>query len=412
MNVDMTKWLSRGALAVLAALTPLLVTIAARAQPPAPAAAPPAEAVKRAEEVLAAARTALGGPTLDAVKTLVATGRTRRVRGDNLVPIEFELLLELPDKYVRVDEFPAEDTEPTSSGFSGDALIQIPPLPSGPPAMGRGLPPPMTAGSPGPAAPAGAKPAAPDAATQKPPQAEPSGRQPSPGGRPASPPGDAPRAPGAGAPPGGTAALPGPGREMMPSGGRGPAMDPRRARLATVKQDFARLALGLFARSPAYPLTFSYAAIAEAPQGRADVLDVKGEGGFALRYFVNSETHLPVMVTWTTPPTNVIVTVPGQPPPKTVAPGAVVVAGPPAPPANAPKEEMDKYTKEVLALRTKAQSTPVEHRLYFADYREVDGLRLPFRLRRAIGTETTEETTFDRFRMNTRIDPRKFQPVK
>jgi hypothetical protein len=189
-------------------------------------------------------------------------------------------------------------------------------------------------------------------------------------------------------------------------------MDPRRARIATVKQDFARLALGLFAASPAYPLTFSYAAMAEAPQGRADVLDVKGEGGFTLRYFVNSETHLPIMVTWTTPPTNVVVTVPGQPPPKTVAPGAVVVAGPPAPAAGAPKEEMDKYAKDVVAIRAKAQSTPVEHRLYFADYRDVDGLRLPFRLRRAIGSETTEETTFDRFRVNARIDPRRFEAVK
>ena len=189
-------------------------------------------------------------------------------------------------------------------------------------------------------------------------------------------------------------------------------MDPRRARLLTVKQDYARLALGLFAASTGYPLTFSYAAIAEAPQGRADVLDVKGDGNFSLRYFINSETHLPLMVSWTTPPTNVVVTVPGQPPPKSVAPGAVVVPGPSAPPAGAPKEETDKYAKEVLALRTKAQATPVEHRLYFADYRDVDGLRLPFRLRRAIGAETTEETTFDRFRINTTIDPRRFTPVK
>jgi hypothetical protein len=118
------------------------------------------------------------------------------------------------------------------------------------------------------------------------------------------------------------------------------------------------------------------------------------------------------MVSWTTPPTNVVVTVPGQPPPKTVAPGAVVVTGPPAPAANAPKEEMDTYTKDVLALRTKAQATPVEHRLYYAEYRDVDGVRLPFRLRRAIGAETTEETTFDRFRINTRIDPRKFDPAR
>jgi hypothetical protein len=118
------------------------------------------------------------------------------------------------------------------------------------------------------------------------------------------------------------------------------------------------------------------------------------------------------MVTWTTPPTNVVVTVPGQPPPTSIAPGAVVVPGPPAPLRGAPKEDVDTYAKEVLALRTKAQATPVEHRLYFADYREVDGLRLPFRLRRAIGAETTEETSVDRFRINARIDPRKFEVVK
>jgi hypothetical protein len=342
----------------------------------APTAKPNPETIARAEQVLAEARKALGGDKLAAVKTLVASGRTRRIRGDNLVPIEFEILVELPDKYVRIDEFPAEDTDPTSSGFNGDALIQIPPLPAGP-AAGRGMTPPA-----GP----GASPVAPPAAMSPGPPA------PAPQGTPG-------------------AAKPGP-PGAMPPGGRGPAPDPRRARVSGIKQEYARLALGLFAASSAYPLAFSYAAVAEAPQGKADVLDAKGEGTFALRFFVNSETRLPIMVSWTTPPTNVIVTVPGQSPPRSIAPGAVVVTGPAAPPADAPKEETDKYAKEVLALRTKAQATPVEHRLYFADYRDVDGVRFPFRLRRAIGAETTEETTFDRFRINTRIDPRKFEPLK
>ena len=374
--------------AAIAALMAMVVPImTASSQPPAPAprpqapaaAAPSAESVKRAEQVLADARKALGGDKMAELKTLVASGRTRRVRGNNLVPIEFEVLIELPAKYVRVDEFPAEDADPTSAGFNGDALIQIPP-PSAAPA---GLP--------------GAGPVRPGDAGR--------GAGPPPPG--AAPPSGA--TPPAGMPPQG--ALP-PGAAGARPGGRGPAMDPRRARLINVKQDYARLALGLFAVSSAYPLTFSWAAMAEAPQGRADVLDVKGEDNFTLRYFIHSETRLPIMVTWNTPPTNVIVTVPGQPPPSTVAPGAVVVTGPPAPAKDAPKEEMDKYTKEVLALRAKAQATSVEHRQYFADYRDVDGLKLPFRLRRAIGTETTEETTFDRFRVNTKIDQRKFEPIK
>jgi hypothetical protein len=353
---------------------------------------PGPESIQKAAQVLADARKALGGDKLAQVTSLVASGRTKRVRGNNLVPIEFELSIELPDKYVRIDEFPAEDTDPSSVGFNGDNLIQNPPPQAMP--TGRG-------GAPG-GAPGG--PAGPPAA---------GGRAMPPG---AMPPAGAGAAPAAGATPPSGATPPGAGPGMMPPGampgGRGAAMDPRRARVTAVKQDYARLALGLFAASSAFPLTFSYAAVAEAPQGRADVLDAKGEGNFALRFFINSDTRLPIMVSWTTPPTNVIVTVPGQPPPASVAPGAVVVAGPPAPPAGAPKEDMDRYSKEVLAVRAKAQATPVEHRLYFGDYRDVDGLKLPFRLRRAIGTETTEETTFDRFRVNPRIDPRKFEPVK
>src|SRR6476646_6228532 len=70
--------------------------------------------------VLATAREALGGEKrLSSVKSFIATGRTRRVRGDNLVPIEFEISVELPDKYVRRDEIPAQESGPTSNGFNG-----------------------------------------------------------------------------------------------------------------------------------------------------------------------------------------------------------------------------------------------------------------------------------------------------
>ena len=55
------------------------------------------------------------------------------------------------------------------------------------------------------------------------------------------------------------------------------------------------------------------------------------------------------------------------------------------------------------------QPAPPENRLYFADYRESTGCKWPFRLRRAVGPDTVEETTFDRFRINTKIDPKKFE---
>jgi len=221
----------------------------------------------QAATVLAAARTALGGEArIAGVRTFIASGRTRQIRGNNLVPIEFEIQSELPDKYARRDEVPAQDTAPSLSGFNGNALILVPRPPAQQAAAAQG-------------------------------------------------------------------------------------------RVAAAKQDFARLVLGMFATSvSSFPLTFAYAGQAEAPQGKADVLDVTGPANFKARLFINNQTHLPIMVSWQGPPPQL-----------------------------------------------------VEQRMYFADYREVDGFQLPFRIRRASGADTTEETTFDRFRINARIDPRRFE---
>src|SRR5436190_6671475 len=217
-----------------------------------------------AAQVLASAREALGGEKkLSAVRTFVVTGRTRQLRGNNLVPIEFGINCELPDKFVRTDEFPAQDADPTTQGFNGDSLLQFPP-----PAPGRGGPP---------------------------------------------------------APP--------------------------QQRLNAVKQDFVRLTLGMFAASfSSYPLTFKYAAVGEAPEGKADVLDVTGPANFTARLVVQQTTHLPVMLMWQQPPPN-------------------------------------------------PQGKPSEIRIYYADFRDVDGMKFPFRLRRAVNGETVEETTFDRLRI-------------
>jgi hypothetical protein len=358
---------------------------------------------KETAAILAAAREALGGDAkLAAIKSFVATGRTRQIRGNNLVPIEFEIACELPDKYVRKDEIPAQESDPTSSGFNGDLLVQIPPPPpprAGGPGPGRGEPPAGAArGEPPAGARAGTPPATPPAGATPPPAAAP------PAG--ATPPAGAEA---------GRAAGPGPGG---PGRAGGPPIDPRRARVNTVKQDFVKLTLGMFATSfSSYPLTFTRAGQAEAPQGKADVIDIKGPEGsnFTARLFINTQSHQPIMVSWQAAPTNVIVTAPGQPAPKpeTLAAGTVVVEGPAAPAAGASKEEADKYTKEVADVRRKAQAKLLEHRLYYADYRDAgNGVLFPFRLRRAIGPDTVEETNFDSFRFNQKIDPRKFEPVK
>lgn len=177
----------------------------------------------------------------------------------------------------------------------------------------------------------------------------------------------------------------------------------RKARVTTVKQDFVRLTLGMFAASfNSYPVTFTYAGQAEAPQGTADVIDVKGAANFSARLFVNSQTHLPIMVSWQAPAGRGRGAGPGGPtgPARGGAPAGTTAAPPagvpPAPAAGAPP----------------VPPASVEYRIYYGDYRDVDGMQWPFRLRRATGSDTTEETTFDRFKINTKIDPKRFEVRK
>jgi hypothetical protein len=330
-----------------------------RLSTPAPQAQAPA---RDAAKVLAEAREALGGEKrLSAVKNFVVTGRTRQVRGDNLVPIEFEIAVELPDKYVRKDEIPAQESGPTSTGFNGDELIQlpVPTAPAPPPGMAPGM------------------------------------------GRAAGP------------------ATP-PSPEQLEAA--------RKTRVATVKQDFVRLTLGMFAGSfSSYPMTFTYVGQAEAPQGKADVVEGKAPN-FTVRLFVNSQTHLPIMVSWQapgrpagparggTPPSGPPGATTGQPPPP--PPGASARQGPPSGPPGAsagqgpPSGPPGASAGPEGRGRSGAAPAPVEYRIYFADYRDVDGLQWPFRLRRATGSDTTEETIFDRFKINTKIDPKKFEVRK
>src|SRR6187401_713519 len=58
-----------------------------------------AQDAARGSAVLALARQALGGKGLDAVKTLQVTGTFRRVVGGNDTEGDFDVFIEVPDKY-------------------------------------------------------------------------------------------------------------------------------------------------------------------------------------------------------------------------------------------------------------------------------------------------------------------------
>src|SRR5262249_3217125 len=66
-----------------------------------------------------------------------------------------------------------------------------------------------------------------------------------------------------------------------------------------IRTDFARLCLGmLLTTASSFPVQYEYAGEAESPDGKADVLEVKGENKFAVQLFLDQKTHRPLMMTY------------------------------------------------------------------------------------------------------------------
>jgi hypothetical protein len=325
---------------------------------------------KDANQVLADARAALGGDTIAAVRTLAASGRALRTGpGGNTMENEFELAMELPDKYRLRTALVALGNMSIyrNSGFNGGQVIEEVDQP--PNLSGGGHVVIRVAG------------------------------------------------------PGGTALDP---AKMTPE----QKAEADRQRLAANKREFARLSLGIFAASlPAQPLEFSYAGQAESPDGKADMVDVRGENGFEARFFVDASTHLPLMLTWKDKEPLVIQA--GGPGTTRVAAGGggVAVTGGGGAGAHGGQwtaagesgargersaADREKLEKDLEAKRAEAEAKRriVEYRIYYGDYQAVGGVKLPHRIQRSIDGKTTEEMVFESFKINSKIDQATFKPSR
>jgi hypothetical protein len=238
------------------------------------------------------------------------------------------------------------------------------------------------------------------------------------------------------------------------AGPGGTAMDPAKMtpeqkaeadamRLLLNKKEFTKLTLGMFASSlSAFPLEFTYAGQAESADGKADVINVKGPGDFAVILFVDAQTHMPLMVSWMDKEPVVITTSSGGPGGPGGASGgagetrimtfsggggagggmavggstftAAVPAGAAGGGQKMSKEELEKLQKDFEERRKEAEAKrrTVEFRVYYSEYKSVGGVKLPFRIQRSIDGKTTEEMVFDTIKLNPKIDAKKFEASK
>ena len=308
-----------------------------------------AQDAPRGAALLAEARSALGGEQrLAGVRTLQVTGTFRRVVNDNDTEGDFEVFIELPDNYLRSEKTgtPGQPSTEVIEALIGGEVRDVVQGGGGGGGGGvnfgaDGFPPVETEGDPD------ADPGAADVG----------------GGLPEETDAASGRAAGAG------------------RGGRVADADSQRR---TREADVSRLLLMWLLESD-MPLV--WIGIAESPDRKADVLQAQYVDGQPTRLFVDSSTHMPLMMQWEAAPAPARGRVgrggrrggrggdrrgsgSGDGPPDG---GGVRQAGPP------PVVTFD---------------------MTFFDHREVDGIRLPYVITRGADGQTTERWTISRYRVN------------
>jgi hypothetical protein len=170
-----------------------------------------------------------------------------------------------------------------------------------------------------------------------------------------------------------------------------PAEIARRERtmLQAQRQEFARLALVLFGRSfPSYDLQFGYVGTESADGRVVDMVDASSADGYRMRLLVDAATHLPSAVIYHAPRE---VTVAVQSTVTTKGDRVVSQSSPGAVPAVDPNG---------LPL--------VEHRVVPSDFKTQDGLTWPRRLTDTVSPREFSRIDFGKFRLNPKLDPKRF----
>jgi hypothetical protein len=160
--------------------------------------------------------------------------------------------------------------------------------------------------------------------------------------------------------------------------------------LRNQRAELARLTLGFLLTAPAsMPLEFTYGGEAAAEDGKADILDVKGPGTFAVRLFLDQTSHRPLMLSYKgVAPTIVMRTERNEGPPDPARMHARKEAAEAAPPAGQPQL--------------------VDISMFFDDYRQIDGVWLPSHVSRSIDGKPNVEWTFKTIKVNPTFKPDAF----
>jgi uncharacterized membrane protein YgcG len=186
--------------------------------------------------------------------------------------------------------------------------------------------------------------------------------------------------------------------------GRGPGIDPERLKelqLRNRQTEVARLLLAMLLTTSS---PVAWIGTAQSPEGTADVLEVKTADGVATRLFLDSTTHLPLMMTWSGGGQRAGRG--GQGRGGNTGQGGAPRGGDAAAPtrggdAATPPPQAGAATDTVQGRRGRAAGgTPATLEMHLSDYKVVNGLKLPHLITRGTSGETAEEWAIKSYRIN------------
>ncbi len=169
-------------------------------------------------------------------------------------------------------------------------------------------------------------------------------------------------------------------------GGRGERLDPA----VQIRSEMYRLLLGILPGNPALSkLTYTWVARAESPTGAADVIDVAGPDNFQARLFIDESTRLPLMLSFQQ-----------RQPMQRMAPPADLKT----------QEERRAWFEEQRAKMAAAGPPPmVDARVFFADYKAVNGVTFPHRITRQVDGQVQEQITIEKYKVNPSLKATQFK---
>lgn len=177
------------------------------------------------------------------------------------------------------------------------------------------------------------------------------------------------------------------GGNIVIRGPEGP--DQQAAANTAIRAELIRLCFTfLLAIPPTMPLDLTWVGEAEAPDGKANVIDVMSPNNFTARLFLDQKTNRPLMLTYK-----------GRP--QRVTMRSMQAAAAPS------HEEMEKRAKEEAARVTAVPE--VEFQVSLDDYRSVDGVLFPHSISRQIDGKPNEEIEVKKIALNPQIKPDRFE---